>query len=117
MSHERLAQLVEFRHEGNDWPRHHDYASDEEHTLGVWIHTQRYKHRRGDLGMARIKLLDAAVPGWQTGRTRAAHPAGDRIRVVPIGGRWSPPHSSKLSPLACNPSHRRSARSGDRGLS
>jgi hypothetical protein len=24
-------------------------------------------------------------------------------RVVPTGGRWSPPHSSKLSPLACNP--------------
>jgi hypothetical protein len=35
--HERLAQLADFRAEGNDWPRHHDYASEREHTLGVWI--------------------------------------------------------------------------------
>lgn len=68
--HDRLAQLVDFRAGGNDWPRHHDYASDREHTLGVWIHAQRYKHRRGDLGPEKAALLDAAVPGWQTGRTR-----------------------------------------------
>jgi hypothetical protein len=72
--HDRLAQLANFRAEGNDWPRHHDYASEREHTLGVWIHTQRYKHRRGELDPARIKLLDQAVPGWQTGRTRGRPP-------------------------------------------
>jgi hypothetical protein len=55
-------------------PRHHHYASEREHTLGVWIHTQRYKHRRGDLGPAKIKLLDQAVPGRQTGRTRGRPP-------------------------------------------
>lgn len=68
--HQRLAQLVDFRQEGNDWPRHHGYDSEHEHTLGVWIHTQRYKRRRRELGRAKIKLLNAAVPGWQTGRTR-----------------------------------------------
>jgi hypothetical protein len=68
--HERLAQLADFRAEGNDWPRHHDYASEREHTLGVWIHTQRYKHRRDELATEKVKLLDQAVPGWQTGRTR-----------------------------------------------
>jgi hypothetical protein len=68
--HHRLAQLADFRHEGNDWPRHKDCESEREHTLGVWIHTQRYKHRRGDLAPAKVKLLDAAVPGWQAGRTR-----------------------------------------------
>jgi hypothetical protein len=72
--HDRLAQLADFRAEGNDWPRHHDYASEREHTLGVWIHTQRYKHRRGEPDPARIKLLDQAVPGWQTGRTRGRPP-------------------------------------------
>jgi hypothetical protein len=72
--HARLAQLADFRAEGNDWPRHHDYASEREHTLGVWIHTQRYKHRRGDLDPARTKLLDQAFPGWQTGRTRGRPP-------------------------------------------
>ena len=56
--HARLAQLAEFRAEGNDWPRHHHYASDREHALGVWIHAQRQKHRRRELEPANIKLLD-----------------------------------------------------------
>jgi hypothetical protein len=72
--HDRLAQLTDFRAEGNDWPRHRHYASDREHTLGVWIHTQRQKHRRGDLDPAKVKLLDEAVPGWQAGRTRGRPP-------------------------------------------
>lgn len=68
--HDRLAQLADFRAQGNDWPRHHHYISERERTLGVWIHTQRYEHRRGNLEDARITLLDDTVPGWQTGRTR-----------------------------------------------
>ncbi|MDI3243020.1 helicase associated domain-containing protein [Arthrobacter sp. AL08] len=72
--HDRLAQLVDFRAEDNDWPRHHDYVSEREHTLGVWIHTQRFKHRRGDLDPEKAALLEAAVPGWQTGRTRGRRP-------------------------------------------
>ena len=72
--HDRLAQLVAFREEGNDWPRHRKADSDREHTLGVWIHTQRYKRRRGELDPDKGALLDAAVPGWQTGRTRGRHP-------------------------------------------
>jgi hypothetical protein len=72
--HDRLAQFVDFREKGNDWPRHHDYDSERERTLGVWIHTQRYKRRRGELDLAKIKLLDEAVPGWQAGRTRGRPP-------------------------------------------
>jgi hypothetical protein len=72
--HDRLAELVDFRQEGNDWPRHHDYDSEREHSLGVWIHTQRYKRRRGDLDPVKVKLLDAAVPGWQEGRKRGRPP-------------------------------------------
>ncbi|MEV5053687.1 helicase associated domain-containing protein [Arthrobacter sp. LAR12-1-1.1] len=68
--HRRLAQLVEFREEGNDWPRHKKCDSEREHTLGVWVHAQRQKHRRGDLEAEKVKLLDAAIPGWQAGRTR-----------------------------------------------
>ncbi|WP_427008741.1 helicase associated domain-containing protein [Pseudarthrobacter sp. H2] len=73
-SHGRLAGLVAFRQEGNDWPRHHDYDSEREHTLGVWIHVQRYKRRRGGLDPVKVKLLDDAVPGWQAGRTRGRPP-------------------------------------------
>ncbi len=68
--HRRRTQLAAYREEGNSWPRHHDYDSVREHTLGVWIHTQRYKHRRGELDPVKSKLLDDTVPGWQTGRTR-----------------------------------------------
>ncbi|MCU1532996.1 MAG: helicase-associated protein [Arthrobacter sp.] len=68
--HDRLAELAVFREEGNDWPRHHDYDSEREHTLRVWIHAQRYKRRRDELDPVKVKLLDDAVPGWQAGRTR-----------------------------------------------
>jgi hypothetical protein len=68
--HKRLAQLVTYRKEDNDWPRHHDYDSEREHILGVWIHAQRYKRRRCQLDPVKVKLLDDAVPGWQVGRKR-----------------------------------------------
>jgi hypothetical protein len=68
--HRRLAQLVDFREEGNDWPRHKKCDSEREHTLGVWVHAQRQKHRRGELEAEKVKLLDDAVPGWRAGRTR-----------------------------------------------
>jgi hypothetical protein len=71
---QRLGQRLAMREEGHDWPRHHHYASEREHTLGVWIHTQRYKRRRGQLDPLKIKLLDDAVPGWQAGRTRGRPP-------------------------------------------
>ena len=70
----RLARLVDFREEGNDWPRHKKCDSEREHTLGVWVHAQRQKHRRGELEAEKVKLLDAAVPGWQAGRTRGRPP-------------------------------------------
>lgn len=72
--HRRLAELVGFREEGNDWPRHKKCDSEREHTLGVWVHAQRQKHRRGELETKKVKLLDAAVPGWQAGRTRGRPP-------------------------------------------
>jgi hypothetical protein len=68
--HRRLAQLVDFREEGNDWPRHKKCDSEREHTLGVWVHAQQQKHRRGELEAEKVNLLDTAVPGWQAGRTR-----------------------------------------------
>jgi hypothetical protein len=70
----RLAELVDFRQEGNDWPRHHDYASERQHSLGVWIHAKRYKRRRRDLDPVKIKLLDDAVPRWKSGRIRGRRP-------------------------------------------
>jgi hypothetical protein len=47
--HEHLAALKSYRADGNDWPRHKAVVTGEEHELGVWLHTQRYKQRRGEL--------------------------------------------------------------------
>ncbi|MET3948357.1 hypothetical protein ABIB49_003078 [Arthrobacter sp. UYCu512] len=59
------------RAEGNDRPRHDDYVydydcSEREHALAVWIHTQHYSHRGGDLVPTKPRLPNQAVPGWQT---------------------------------------------------
>lgn len=67
--HTRLAELVQYRAEGNDWPRHREYDTEQEHTLGVWIHGLRQKLREDTLSSDKA-ALDAAVPGWQKGRTR-----------------------------------------------
>ncbi|WP_442545234.1 helicase associated domain-containing protein [Arthrobacter sp. KN11-1C] len=72
--HLRLAQLVDFREQGNDWPRHKKCDSEPERTLGVWMHAQRQKHRRGELEAEKVKLLDTAIPGLQAGRTRGRPP-------------------------------------------
>ena len=68
--HDRLAQLVDFRAEGNDLPRHHDYASEREHTLGVWIHPavqtppRRTRPRQDQApGSGRSRLADRKGPG------------------------------------------------------
>ncbi|MFF1385740.1 helicase associated domain-containing protein [Arthrobacter sp. NPDC058288] len=66
----RLGALVKYRAAGHDWPRHKATVTGEEHELGVWLHTQRYKARRGDLDPAKKTALDTAVPGWSAGRTR-----------------------------------------------
>jgi hypothetical protein len=68
--HDRLVQLMDFRAEGNEWLRHQNYTSELEHTLGVWIHSQRLKHHRDGLGPENVRLLDGALPGWQTGSSR-----------------------------------------------
>jgi hypothetical protein len=71
---DRLAALVTYRAAGYDWPRHKATVTGEEHELGVWLHTQRYKHRRGELDPAKAQLLDESVPGWRTGRQRGRKP-------------------------------------------
>ncbi len=68
--HTRLAELQQYRAEGNDWPRHRAYDTEQEHALGVWIHGQRQKLREDTLSPDKAAQLDAVVPGWQKGRTR-----------------------------------------------
>ena len=67
---DRLAALAAYRASGEDWPRHKATVTGDEHELGVWLHTQRFMLRRGELAPARAEALDNAVPGWRIGRTR-----------------------------------------------
>lgn len=67
---QRLTALIAYRAAGNDWPRHKASITGEEHELGVWLHSQRFKARRGELDGQKAAALDAAVPGWRTGRQR-----------------------------------------------
>lgn len=70
----RLSALAAYRATGQDWPRHKATVTSKEHELGVWLHTQRYKLRRGELNAAKAQALDAALPGWQSGRQRGRKP-------------------------------------------
>lgn len=69
-----LAALAAYRASGHDWPRHKATVTGEEHELGVWLHTQRFRQRRGELDPAKAAALDAAAPGWRTGRTHGRKP-------------------------------------------
>lgn len=72
--HDRLRALIAFRASGQDWPRHKSTATSKEHELGVWLHTQRFKMRRGELAPAKAQALDASLPGWRAGRQRGRKP-------------------------------------------
>jgi hypothetical protein len=72
---QRPAELKAYRPAGNDWPRHKSVITGEEHELGVWLHTQRYKQRRGELDAKKAAALNAAVPGWRIGKRRGRLPA------------------------------------------
>jgi hypothetical protein len=71
---DQLAALAAYRASGQDWPRHKATVTGQEHELGVWLHTQRFMLRRGELDPAKTAALDAAVPGWRSGRTRGRKP-------------------------------------------
>lgn len=64
---EKLAALAAYRASGKDWPLHQGSAG-EEHELGAWLHRQRFEVHRGELDPQKAEALDAAVPGWRTGR-------------------------------------------------
>jgi hypothetical protein len=68
--HQRLEELKAYRAAGNDWPRHKAVITGKEHGLGVWLHSQRMKQRRGQLDARKTAALDESVPGWRVGKKR-----------------------------------------------
>ena len=71
---DHLQQLAAYRAAGQPWPRTTPGVTGPEKELGGWLRSQRYKFRHGDLSPARSDALDAALPGWVTGRKAAAEP-------------------------------------------
>jgi hypothetical protein len=68
---QRLSELITYRAGGKDWPRHKKADNEQERVLGVWLHSQRIKDRRGELDQDKEALLNTSLPGWRTGRKRA----------------------------------------------
>ncbi|RAM35414.1 helicase-associated protein [Arthrobacter globiformis] len=76
---DHLQQLAAYTAAGHPWPRATPGVTGLEKDLGGWLRSQRYKFRHGDLSPARSDALDAAVPGWLTGRKAAAEPSDDDV--------------------------------------
>lgn len=72
--HQRLAELMDYMAAGNDWPLHKKADSEHERALGIWLHTQRMKHRSRELDQDKETQLNSDLPGWQTGRVRGRKP-------------------------------------------
>lgn len=62
----KLAALIYYVHEHNQLPRYRTYATEDERTLGVWLHTQNQRRSEGTLLAWRNTALDTALPGWRS---------------------------------------------------
>jgi hypothetical protein len=71
---QRLAELMDYMAAGNDWPRHKKTDSEQERTLGIWLHIQRMKHRSRELDQDKETQLNTDLPGWRAGRVRGRKP-------------------------------------------
>lgn len=74
----RLAEVIAYRGEGNDWPRHNKTNDPDERQLGVWLHIQRINAHASKLDPQKARTLDAELPGWRAGRKRS----GGRRKVL-----------------------------------
>lgn len=70
----RLIGLTAYMAAGNNWPRHKRRDTEEERLLGVWLHIQRMKYRRGELDQDKQDQLNTLLPGWRDGRVRGRPP-------------------------------------------
>jgi hypothetical protein len=71
---QRLVELMDYMAAGNDWPRHKKTDSEQERTLGIWLHVQRMKHRCRELDQDKETQLNIDLSGWRAGRVRGRKP-------------------------------------------
>lgn len=65
---DRLEELIAYRAAGHPWPRTTSDTTGQEKHLGMWLRSQRFNHRRGQLSPARAQTLESSLPSWTTGR-------------------------------------------------
>lgn len=73
--HQRLAEVIVYRAEGNDLPRHKKPDTEQKRVLGVWVHIQRMKRRRNQLYPNKETQLNTLLPGCPIGRVRGRRTA------------------------------------------
>jgi len=74
----RLEELRAFKASEGRWPQFRRPVSEDEHVLGVWLHSQRQAFGRGRLDAEALRLLNLKIPGWNAWRVKhAARSAGD----------------------------------------
>ncbi|MHA7261913.1 helicase associated domain-containing protein [Arthrobacter sp. TMN-37] len=71
---QRLNELAQFVDRQGRWPRLRSLTGSKEHTLAIWLMTQRHHEKRGALSPYRGSQLSVRVPGWVGGsRAHATH--------------------------------------------
>lgn len=62
----RLDQFKDYTVTTGHLPRYKNYATEHEHTLGVWLHVQHQKRAEKTLRPSRLEALDLAHPAWRS---------------------------------------------------
>ena len=60
----KLLDLQDFVSEFGTMPRYKNFASEREHTLGVWLHNQHQRRAEQKLDEWRLEAINVAIPGW-----------------------------------------------------
>lgn len=63
---ENFSSFIKFTNENNFLPRYHNYDSEYERKIGVWLHVQYQNRREGKLRIERLEKLNLAYPNWHS---------------------------------------------------
>lgn len=61
-----LGALRAFVESTGKMPRYKNYATEHEHSLGVWLHNQNQRRTQNSLQLWRLDALNDAVPSWHS---------------------------------------------------
>ncbi len=60
----KLALLVDFVATEQRMPRYRTYATEEEHTLGIWLHNQHQRRSENRIELWKLEALNDVKPKW-----------------------------------------------------